>query len=163
MHQGLENLSPEEYKFIHEVPAWITVLIAGADNVIDQQELEWAERITHFRTMKEDYLLREFYREIDENFHQSLQDKIQELKGIADNAEGRNLWISQKLAKVNELWPKIEYNLATKLYVSFKTLASHIANSSGGVLGFGAMSPSEKLWVDLQMIDNPELTHPDAE
>lgn len=152
---GFEKLSKEEYAFLINVPATVTVLIAGADNVIDQEEIDWAERIASFRTYKEDYHLREYYRDVEQHFSDKLAAKIDEAQQYGKLARDRNLKLSEELTRVNNLWPKMELEIAKKLYHSFRTFAAHLANSSDGVLGFGTVSPAEAIWVKLRMMDDP--------
>lgn len=155
MHKAYQNLTPDEYSFLLEVPMYITILVAGADAVIDMNEVDWAEKITHFRTLTEKFGLREYYRDVDAHFHENLMKKIVEIKEMDETVEERNLRISEILMRINDLLPKLDKDVATRLYHSYKTLAHQIADSSGGVLGFGAISPSEKLWVELRMLDDP--------
>jgi hypothetical protein len=156
MNKYFKGLSEEEYKVLVDAPVKISVLIAGADSIIDEKEVNWAEKVTEFRTQTEDVELREYYRDVNEGFSEKLFSEIERLKQLGDSVKERNFKLSEELMLVNELWEKINKDLAIKLYNSFKTLAIHIARSSGGVIGFGAISPEEKLWIDLKMIKNPE-------
>ena len=60
--------------------------------------------------------------------------------------------IGERLEKLNEILAKLPQDLGANLYKSFISFASHVAKSSGGVLGFFSVSEAEKSVIDLTMI-----------
>ena len=49
MQNQLHKLNDIERQQLLNAPVLITLLIAGADGKIDERELDWATRVTHFR------------------------------------------------------------------------------------------------------------------
>ena len=127
----------------------ITVLIAGADEHIDEAEKTWAAKVVKFRKSGSTDMLHTYYEEIDQNFESTLNDLI---KVSGDNAKSRKEIIGNELSKLNVILPKIEQNYAKELIESWKSLAVHIAKTSGGILRFGNISKEEKELIELPMI-----------
>jgi hypothetical protein len=152
MDSYLSNLNEQEQRHLIETPALIAILIAGADNNIDEAEKDWAEKVTHFRSMKNDSILSGYYYEVDKVFIDTFNDY---LSSLPKEAIERNKVISAELTKVNDIFPKLESGFAKELYDSFLTYADQVARASGGVLGFAAVSTEEKEWAQLSMIKKP--------
>ncbi|MBN4081679.1 hypothetical protein JYU23_00960 [bacterium AH-315-C07] len=155
MIQQFSNLSEQEIDLMLNVPVLITILIAGADNDIDQDEQSWAKKLTTYRQFTEKPVLQEYYREVNQNFEANLNKFVSYIESFPSEAGERNPQISSELEKLNEILPKLEPEFSLTFYESIKSLAKHIAEASGGVLGFGSISPEEKEWVDLVMVNNP--------
>ncbi len=152
MDSYLSNLNEEEKRSLIEAPALIAILVAGADNNIDDAEKDWAEKVTHFRSMKNDSILSGYYYEVDKVFLDTFNDYI---SSLPKDAVERNKHISSELKKLNEIFPKLESEFAKELYHSFLTYAEQIAKASGGVLGYASVSAEEKEWAQLNMISKP--------
>ncbi len=128
----------------------ITILVAGADGTIDEQELNWAEKLTHIRTYVEPAELNAFYEEVEKDFDGSYKDFLKELPdAIAD----REKEISKRLGELNHVLACLPNSVAYQLYTSFTSFAKHIAKASGGFLRFGSISSEEKQWINLPMIN----------
>jgi hypothetical protein len=152
MTSYLSNLSEQEQRMLIEAPALIAILVAGADHNIDDSEKEWAEKVTHFRSMKNDSILKDYYYEVDKLFLDTFNDYV---KSLTDDAVERNKHIAVELKKLNDVFPKLDPGFAKELYDSFLTFADQIAKASGGVLGYAAVSAEEKEWAQLSMIKKP--------
>jgi len=155
MIQQFENLSEQELDLMLNIPVLITILIAGADNDIDQDEQSWAKKLTTYRQFTEKPVLQEYYKEVNKNFEANLNKFVSYINSFPSDAGERNPHIGQELTKLNDILPKLEGEFAIAFYESIKSFARHVAEASGGVLGFGSISPEEKEWVELQMINNP--------
>ncbi|HCN37721.1 MAG: hypothetical protein IAE65_06460 [Ignavibacteria bacterium] len=145
-------LNEEEQTLLMNAPALIAILVAGADKVIDDKEINWAEKMTHFRASKENWILHDYYYEVSKTINDSLKDFIENLP---NDAAVRTLEISNMLRRLNHILPKIDSEYALELYESYLSYAEAIAKSSGGILGMSAISPEEKELMKLSMIDKP--------
>jgi hypothetical protein len=140
----------------------ITILIAGADGNIDEDEKEWANKLTKIRTYANPDLLQEYYKKVGEVYAARMEELIQSLPKDVD---ARSMAISEKLAALNPLLAKLEQHEGHLLYNSFITFAEHVAKSSGGFLRIGSISKAEAKWMELPMITpiaEPEDTEEDA-
>ena len=144
------KLSKEDYNRLKMSLAEVTVLIAGADGKIDEQELNWAEKLTSIRSYATPEELNQFYGDVEESFIDNVNDLIKQLP--TDVAE-RQTCLSEELAKLNQILPLLENQLAFQIYESLTSFAEHIAKASGGFLRFGSISGAEKKWISLPMID----------
>jgi hypothetical protein len=153
--QDFDNLTPDEKNFLLEAPVLITFLIAGADNNIDRQETEWAEKLLEFRSAKNQHShLAEYYHLVDKAWDKHYKEWTDKLANLG-TADEKTDHLAQELVKINPLLTKLHPNFAYLLYSSFRSFALQIAKASGGILSFGAVSPEEHRWVNLPMIHNP--------
>ncbi len=151
MINEFKNLTEQESNLMLMAPALVTLLIAGAEGKLEQKELDWGEKITHFRA-NENSILQNYYHEVEKNFNQTLK-KLIEIMPV--NTETRNHKINNELYKLNDTLSKLAPEFAKQFYKSLLSLARHIAKSSGGIWGYGAISPEEQKLLDLQVLVPP--------
>ncbi len=142
-------LNESQYNDLKDALVYITVLIAGADGEIDEQELNWAEKLTHIRTYAKPQTLNSYYLDIEKDFDQRVTDLMAKLP---DTLTEREDVIVKKLTGLNEILTCVDNDVAFQLYESFTSFATHIAKASGGFLRFGSISSKEKQWINLPMI-----------
>ncbi len=147
--QELAVLSEEERDLVLTAPAMITVLIAGADDDFDKREENRAKKAVHFRQIQGDPLLFDYFKSVEVSFMSSLQHMIQKYEGDHDR---RGSEISEQLAELNNILPKIEARYAKALIENWRNMAKAIAHSSGGVLGYVTISDKEAEFIGLDMI-----------
>lgn len=152
-----ENLNKKEIDLLLNAPVMVTILVAGADNFIDTDEQEGAIKMTKYRQFTEDKILHDYYSEVYKNFEKNLKKFVEYINSFPSDAKDRNPYISNELSKLNELMPKLDKKFAYCFYESLKSFAKHIAESSGGILGYGSISSEEKEWVELKMINKPAI------
>lgn len=150
MVQGFEDLTDQQFDTLKKAVSWITILIAGADGNIDQDEKEWAKKITQIRSYSLPGDLHNFYQEVGKDFSAQLDALVAELPG---DVKQRNQILTERLKTVNPVLQSWKDELAEELYKSFKSFAKHVAKSSGGFLGMMSISPEERKLIDLPMID----------
>ncbi len=143
-------LNEREYEILKDAVCWVTVLVAGADGLIEKKELDWANKITGIRTYSGPKTLQEFYKEVDTNFAEKIESCI---NFLPSNTESRNKELSEKLSELNEILPKLPPKLGFELYNSYTRLAEQVAKASGGVLGFFSVSGEEKQAMELHMLN----------
>lgn len=150
-----ENLTKEEQEMMLKAPALIAVMIAGADNRIEPQELKRAVELVNIKTFSEKQDIQPFYEEVAKTINQDIDAVVGALPGSSDE---RNAVISDELAKLNKIFPRLKGKFAHDLYASFKHYAHMVAQSWGGILGIASVSAQEKKWVNLPMINEPGMT-----
>lgn len=154
MVKEIEVLTAEEREIVMDAVALVTLLVAGADGKIDARETEWASKLTKIRGYKEKVELKPLYREIGETFEDTLNGYLERLP--EDLSEMQRL-ISEKLSKLNTILPKIDSWYAQLYYESLLSFAKHVAEASGGILGFMSIDAKEKEIISLPMIDPIEF------
>jgi hypothetical protein len=149
MNTFFSQLSTQEYQDLKDAFAVITVYIAGADGVIDEEEISWASKVTEIRSYKMTDDLLDFYKEVHEEFDNKLSHYIANYNGTATV---RNEAIEAKLSSLNPILAKLEPKVGAHLYKGFVSFAEHVAKSTGGLLGFFSIGPEEKALLGLKMI-----------
>lgn len=153
MTKALEQLTPQEVELMLKAPILVSILIAGADGRIDRKELQQAT-LTVAQTMHADSDVGIFVSHVLEDF----EDKLKILQQtFASEPEKRAQQVSQELALLNEILPKISDTFAAPYYDMLRTLADKIARSSGGMFGLRTIAPEEARYVNLPMIHPPSL------
>lgn len=127
----------------------ITILIAGADGNIDNEEKEWGEKLTKIRSYSNPELLNDYYQQVGETYHDKLEALIISLPNDVDK---RTAVVSERLAALNPILAQLDQRDGHNLYKSFVTFAEHVAKASGGFLRIGAISKAESKLIDLPMI-----------
>lgn len=148
------GLNDTEKTLLTDAIPLITVLIAGADGNIDSDEKEFAAKIMKIRGYKHPPILESYYGLVGEKFSARVDELI---SSLPIGTEERSKHISDELAKLNDIFPKMEILNAAHLYKSFTTFAEHVAKASGGFLGFGAVSRAEGKFVKLPMVHTIEM------
>ena len=149
----LENLKNEEKELILNAPAYVTILIAGADDDISDAEIKRSLELVKIKTFSEPVSIREIYGEIESDFNTRLNQLILELPKTLEERENQ---VIDKLSGLNKIWPKMNEKDAHRYYVSLLGFATQIAKAAGGVLGFESVSPREERFVKLPMINDPK-------
>lgn len=150
-----KNLSEKEINLLMNAPTLITLLIAGAEGNIEEKETDWGAKITHFRGENKESTLQSYYKEVDSCFNETLKELV---SALPENVDERTAATLSELQKLNDILPKLSQNFSKELYKSYVTLAKHIAQASGGIWGYGAISPEEQKLIDLDIIKSPDNT-----
>src|SRR5699024_1239806 len=150
MREEFKGISVSEYEQLTQAIAEITILIAGADGTVNKGEVEWAEKVTKIRSYNLPKRLASFYKDVGKDFRNQM-DRWS-LKFLED-PEQTKLEVKSNLAELNSLFTKLENRrVAYELYLSFRSFARHVARSTGGFLGWGAIGPEEDALIGLTMI-----------
>lgn len=152
MTSEFKNLTEQEVNLMLMTPALVTLLIAGAEGNIDQKEIDWGSKIAHFRA-NEHTILQTYYQEVDKNFNNTLNQIIEIMP---ENVSERSNKINQQLHKLNDILKRVDNNFAKEFYKSLLTLAKKVAKASGGMWGYGSISPEEQKHLNLEVIHPPE-------
>lgn len=154
------GINEEQYDQLKDSLALITILVAGADGEIDEQELNWAEKLTHIRSYAEPEELNTFYGDVESGFEERLTEL---LNNLPTDLSSRESEIQTRLKGLNDIFACLPNSVAFQLYDSFTSFAKHIAKASGGFLRFGSISSEEKKWIGLDMIEPIILEIPEEE
>ena len=141
------QIAESEFELLVQAPALVTVLIAGADSTIDKKEKAWGKKLVAYRTFTSDVKLHEYYEQVDKGFETALDQLVDAWTPESEQE------LTDKLAKVNGILPKLDKEIADLLKDSWKSLARKVAEASGGFIGFGSVNPDEARLVELPMID----------
>ena len=151
MIHEFKNLTQDECTTMVMAPALVTLLIAGAEGNIDQKEIDWGSKIAHFRANNHS-MLQNYYQEADKNFNATLKELIEKMP---PDVSERNNKINQELSKLNNIFPKLDASFSKEIYKSLLSLSRHVAEASGGIWGYGSISPEEKKLMNLEFINPP--------
>lgn len=153
MVEEFKTLRDDEIEVLLNAPVLVSVLVAGADDKIDKDEIAQAVEIANSKQARAREQLIEYYREVGKDFQSKFESYVKELP---DNADSRSEIITTELRKLNHILPKLDRNFAIKLYASLKEMAKKVAEASGGILGYMSVSYEEAKLMELQMIEDPE-------
>ncbi len=140
-------LTPEERDALIQAPVLVTLLIAGADQDFSKKEINWAKKVIHYRTFTSHNLLHDYYEMVNAGFEDSMSTYLDDEASTLDEAT-----LTVRLAGLNDVLPKIDPLYAKALVDSLRSLAQHVAEADGGLLGFHKISTEEQTVVDLPMI-----------
>lgn len=148
----LEKLNEPEKELVLNAPAYITILIAGADNDITAGEIKRSLQLVHVKTYSESLEIRDIYKEIDHDFQERLNELIDSLP---KTLEEREKIVISELSKLNRIFHIIDERLSHKYYLSLLSFAAYIARAAGGVFGIDRVSFREERFVHLPMLEDP--------
>lgn len=152
MIEQFKRLAEEEAQIMYKAPVLVAILIAGADNTIDNEEIREASEMAKLKQTKSYGPLKEFYQKVGTDFENQLRTHI---KLLPQETEQRNARIISELKKLNTILPVLDNSFAVAFYNSLKDLARKIAEASGGVLGYMAVGQEESRFIGLNMIIDP--------
>lgn len=148
------ELSESEKELMFLTPALVTILIAGADNNIDELEKKMAHYLTKLKKTTSEPNLENYFTLVSNNFNEVLERQIAELPGMA---KFRNPYIREELTKVNDILKVLDSEFAMNFYTHIKEIAKYVAEASGGVMGYLSVSKEEAQALDnLEMILKPK-------
>lgn len=152
MIEQFKNLEESEVEVMFKIPILVSILIAGADNNIDNTEIKKAISLSKIRQQKARKDLIDYYKIVGADFEDKLKILIQQYPVDADD---RNPLIIEELKKLNAILPKLDKNFAVDIYQSIRDIARQVAEASGGLLGYLAVGYEESKFVSLDMIQDP--------
>lgn len=155
MISEFKHLRKDETELMFKAPALVAILIAGADNTIDNAEIKEAREQARLKKTRENEALREYYQIIGDTFEEDIKRYVRE---YPKDAESRNQLIATELQGLNQILPKLNKRFAVNFYTHLKDLAKKIAEASGGVLGYMAVGKEESIFIDLKMIKDPSAS-----
>ena len=149
MLDNFHQLNEEEKQELYDAIPIITLLIAGADGKIDEDELKGSEKITKIRGYSGNEVMQAFYDKVGEDFSERLD---RWMKVISKDTAERTADLSARIANLNPILAKLDQEWGARMYESLTSFAKHVAKASGGFLGFGSINKEEAALMDLPML-----------
>lgn len=131
----IQSLPANESALLQAVPAYITILIGGADAQLDSHEASTGLKAIEYRITHGDDLLKDYYQWVSGAFSDQLFTLIEQYKHQDSAALVQN--ISEQLASTGAVLGKLDKKYAHHLLESWRGLARAIAQASGGIHGKG--------------------------
>lgn len=153
MIEEFKTLRDDEIEVLLNAPVLVSILIAGADDKIDNSEIKQAVEIANNKQSRAREQLIDYYKEVGKSFQEKF---VLFTKKLPTDAKQRTDIISEELRKLNHILPKIDHTFAIKLYASLKDMAKKVAEASGGLLGYMSVSYEEAKLMELKMIEDPQ-------
>ncbi|MFY0626650.1 MAG: hypothetical protein JXR07_10155 [Reichenbachiella sp.] len=153
MIEEFKTLRDDEIEVLLNAPVLVSILIAGADDKIDNSEIKQAVEIANNKQSRAREQLVDYYKEVGTTFYDKF---VAYAAKMPKDASARSEQITQELRKLNHILPKIDRNFAIKLHASLRDMAKKVAEASGGLLGYMSVSYEEAKLMELRMIDDPQ-------
>ena len=152
MSEPFGKLSDNEKDILFFAPAWIALLIAGADDRIDGKELKAAIEFINEQKEQQDDRMKAFYEKVAGNFTTDING-FKEL--LPKDTEKRNLLLVKRIKQLNDILRKTDKSFARRYYNDMKALALRVAEASGGILGINPVNKKEREFLSLDMLKDP--------
>ena len=146
--KAFESLTSSESNLLLQAPALIAVLIASADQEIDEKETSWASKLVKYRSFTASPLLQEYYTVVGEHFEESMESLVENWESLSKFGA-----LTEQLKATNPVLGKLDPAFAEELKKSWRSLAKKVAEADGGLFGFASVNKEEKALMDLPMID----------
>jgi hypothetical protein len=147
-----EQLSGEEFERLVLAIPQVAVLVGGADGDFDESEKAWTSKLVAIRGYNSPDELEPLYNAaahyVGENLHGFYAS-------YPEQTEARIVRLENELSQLNAIFSKLDPHSARLVYDSLRSLAWHVARTSGGFLRFGSISSTEEKWVSLPMLVKP--------
>ncbi|HHB79801.1 MAG TPA: hypothetical protein ENK85_11265 [Saprospiraceae bacterium] len=160
MIEGFEGITHQEFATLRDALPMIAALVGGADGNFDAKERYWAEKMANIYSFSKGESLDAFFKKVADHFSDRADAVYRHHQGL----EERNKFLSEELAKLNDIFPKLRPMDAYKLYRSFLQFADEVAHASGGIFRMGSVDANEAKWAKLPMVKPvPKPIKPDPE
>jgi hypothetical protein len=129
--QELDTLDPDDKKKVLQAPAYISLLAANADGVMDEEEKYEAIKFSHIKTYTAHKLLKPYYQEVENHFIENINslDKI-----LPKNKTEREKAIRNELENINEIIGKMDLFYSNTLRKTLKEYGDHVAKAHKTVM-----------------------------
>ena len=144
-----QKFNEEQIELLVDAIPLITILIAGADGEIDEDEKSWGAKLTKIRSYSHPDIMNEYYQHVGEGYSEKVESYI---KSLPQDTDARTAAITEKLAGLNSILAQLDQYDGHTMYKSFTSFAEHVAKASGGFLRIGAVSKAEAALMSLPMI-----------
>lgn len=125
------TLTKDEKEALLKFPAYISMLAADSDGLLDKAEKKEAIKLEHIKTFSADPLLKEFYREADKVFNNNLEILD---KNLPEDRESRETTIKFELAKLDKIVLKLGEDYTEAMHRSMKSFKDHVSKAHHNVL-----------------------------
>ena len=125
------TLTKEDREALLKFPAYITLLAANSDGLLDKAEKKEAIKLEHIKTFSADPLLAEFYKEANKIFKNNLEQLDNNLPQEKDRRETA---IKNELVKLEKIVSKLGEDYTSAMHRSMKSFKDHVSKAHHNVL-----------------------------
>ena len=126
-----KKLSDQEHDLLLKFPAYISLLAANTDGVLDKDEEFSANELAHMKSFSCDLILKGFYKEVNLDFETTLEKLDQSLpKG----KESRATAIKAELANIEVIMLKLGDEYTSIMNKSMRSFKDHVSSAHHNVL-----------------------------
>lgn len=151
LHQ-LRNLNQRETDLLAAAPVWVMLLIACADQNIEESEVNRGKEIIRIKSFAEKSDVRFVYSDLESQMDNIIDDA---LKSLSADGQERIDFISSKLEELNDVLPKVDRSFAIQFYNSLRDLAIYVAQASDSFFGVNHINSDEQKYIKLPMLNKP--------
>lgn len=126
-----KGLSDQEHELLLKFPAYISLLAANTDGVLDDDEEFSANELAHMKSFSCDLKLEGFYKEVNLNFETTL-DVLD--KSLPKGKEGRAAAIKAELVKIENIMLKLSDEYTSIMHKSMRSFKDYVSNAHHNVL-----------------------------
>ncbi len=126
-----KELSDQEHELLLKFPAYISLLAANTDAVLDRDEQFSANELAHIKSFSCNLLLDDFYKEVNHNFEQTLDDLD---KSLPIGKDGRAIAIKAELLNIENIMLKLGDEYTTIMHKSMKSFKDHVSHAHHNLL-----------------------------
>jgi hypothetical protein len=130
MSAEIDKLNQEDREILLRAPALVALLAAISDDgEVSKHEKAESIKLAHFRTYTSAPILQNYYKLVDPLFEGYFEEEMAQLPAEWKDKEEH---LENKIAKLNQVLPKMDQVYAKKLVRSLKSFAKHVfkVNSS---------------------------------
>lgn len=148
----LQKLSEEEQTLVRRSPIWVTLLIACADYDIEEAEIDRAKEVIHIKSFAVKNDVKNLYKDLDSHVDEEIDFA---LKSLSADGKERLAFLEQHIAKLNDIFPKLDHTYAVQLHKSLVSLATSVARADGGLFGIRKINEDQAKYIHLPMLNKP--------
>ncbi len=124
------NLTAQEKEALLKFPAYITLLAADSDGLLDEAEKKEAIKFSHIKTYSCDPLLTPFYELADKVFEKNMRQLD---KNLPIEKERRDAAVKKELFDLEKIVLKLGKEYAAVMHSSMKSFKDHVSKSHHNV------------------------------
>jgi len=126
-----KKLSVQENEELLKFPAYISLLAANSDGILDEAEKMSALKFLHTKTFSSDPLLLKFYLEVDKLFENSIEKLDKDLPKEKDKREAI---IQKEIMNLEMIILKLGKKYTSSLHHSMKSFKEHVFKAHHSVI-----------------------------
>jgi hypothetical protein len=126
-----KQLTNQEHDLLLKFPAYVSLLAANTDGVLDKEEKSSATELAHIKTFSCDPLLEDFYEEVNIDFEHTLKNLDESLPV---EKERRAAEIKVQLLNIENIMLKLGDEYTSSMHQSMKLFKDHVSQAHHNVL-----------------------------
>lgn len=126
-----KNFTEKEYEMLLKFPAYISLMAANQDGKFDDVEKKSAINFAHIKTYSCDWLLIDFFKDVDKVFESNI---VQLDKELPKGKENRDETIRNELHKLECIVLKLGKEYSSIMHDSMQSFKNHVSKAHNNVL-----------------------------